>query len=31
VVFDDETDIQYCDVRPLLRVAERKTQFEEGQ
>jgi len=31
VVFDDESDIQYCKVRPLLRVAERKQQFEEGQ
>jgi exodeoxyribonuclease-5 len=31
VVFDKESDIQYCDVRPLLRVAERKQQFEEGQ
>jgi exodeoxyribonuclease-5 len=31
VVFDKESDIQYCEVRPLLRVAERKQQFEEGQ
>ncbi|MDO8789642.1 MAG: PD-(D/E)XK nuclease family protein [Sulfuritalea sp.] len=31
VVFDDESEIQYCKVRPLLRVAERRQQFEEGQ
>jgi len=31
VVFDDEKDIQYCEVRPLLRVAERRQQFEEDQ
>ncbi|MCX7149650.1 MAG: PD-(D/E)XK nuclease family protein [Rhodocyclales bacterium] len=30
VVFDDEKDIQYCDVRPLLRVAERRQQFDEA-
>ena len=30
VVFDKESDIQYCDVRPLLRVAERKAQFDES-
>ncbi|KAF0164930.1 MAG: DNA helicase/exodeoxyribonuclease V subunit B [Rhodocyclaceae bacterium] len=29
VVFDDEKNIQYCDVRPLLRVAERRQQFDE--
>ncbi|MCX7167168.1 MAG: PD-(D/E)XK nuclease family protein [Rhodocyclales bacterium] len=29
VVFADENDIQYCDVLPLLRVAERKAQFDE--
>jgi exodeoxyribonuclease-5 len=31
VVFDDEKKLAYCDVLPLLRVAERKAQFEEGQ
>lgn len=31
VVFDDEKALAYCDVLPLLRVAERKAQFEEGQ
>jgi exodeoxyribonuclease-5 len=30
VVFDDEKNIQYCDVRPLLRVAERRQQFDEA-
>lgn len=30
VVFDDEKDLAYCDVRPLLRVAERKAQFDEA-
>ncbi len=30
VVFDAEKDLEYCDARPLLRVAERKMQFEEG-
>ena len=31
VVFADEKSIEYCDARPLLRVAERKRQFEERQ
>lgn len=31
VVFDDEKALDYCDVRPLLRVAERQQQWEEGQ
>lgn len=31
VVFDDEKQLAYCDVLPLLRIAERKAQFEEGQ
>jgi exodeoxyribonuclease-5 len=31
VVFEDEKHLQYCDVKPLLRLAERKQQFEEGQ
>ena len=30
VVFAKEADLAHCEVRPLLRVAERKTQFEEG-
>jgi exodeoxyribonuclease-5 len=30
VVFEDEKDLVYCDVRPLLRVAERKAQFDES-
>jgi len=30
VVFDKESDIQYCEVRPLLRVAERRQQFDEA-
>ena len=31
VVFDAEKDLEYCDARPLLRVAERKAQFEDEQ
>ncbi|MCK9388356.1 MAG: PD-(D/E)XK nuclease family protein [Sulfuritalea sp.] len=30
VVFANEKDIQYCDAKPLLRVAERKAQFDES-
>ena len=30
VVFDDEKQLAYCDVLPLLRLAERKAQFEES-
>lgn len=30
VVFDDEKQLAYCDVLPLLRVAERKAQFDEA-
>ena len=30
VVFDDEKQLAYCEVRPLLRIAERRRQFEEG-
>jgi exodeoxyribonuclease-5 len=30
VVFEDEKAVEYCDVLPLLRVAERKAQFEEA-
>ncbi len=29
VVFDDEKHLQYCQVKPLLRLAERRRQFEE--
>ncbi|MDP1982070.1 MAG: PD-(D/E)XK nuclease family protein [Sulfuritalea sp.] len=31
VVFDDEKKLAYCDVLPLLRVAERKAQFDQEQ
>jgi exodeoxyribonuclease-5 len=31
VVFADENDLLYCDVRPLLRIAERRTQFDETE
>jgi hypothetical protein len=30
-VFEDEKALAYCDVRPLLRVAERQQQWEEGR
>ena len=30
VVFDAAKDLEYCDVRPLLRVAERQQQFDES-
>ena len=30
VVFDDEKELLYCDVRPLLRLAERQQQFDEA-
>lgn len=30
VVFDDEKALAYCDVLPLLRLAERKAQFDEA-
>ena len=26
----DEADLAYCDVQPLLRLAERRTQWENG-
>lgn len=29
VVFEDEDALMYCDVKPLLRVAERRSQFEQ--
>jgi exodeoxyribonuclease-5 len=28
VVFADAKDIAYCEVKPLLRVAERRAQWE---
>ncbi len=32
VVVKKESDLQYCEVKPLLRLAERQTQFEgEGE
>lgn len=30
VVFEDEDALTYCDVKPLLRVAERRAQFEQA-
>ncbi|MDP2811067.1 MAG: PD-(D/E)XK nuclease family protein [Rhodocyclaceae bacterium] len=30
VVFADEKALAYCDVRPLLRIAERQAQFDES-
>ncbi|MBK9520878.1 MAG: PD-(D/E)XK nuclease family protein [Rhodocyclaceae bacterium] len=29
VVFGNESEVKYCDVLPLLRIAERRAQFEE--
>jgi len=29
VTFDDEKDLDYCDVKPLLRLPERALQFEQ--
>ena len=31
VTFEDENDLMYCDVKPLLRLPERKLQFEQQQ
>jgi exodeoxyribonuclease-5 len=31
VIFDDENDLMYCDVKPLLRLPERELQFEQQQ
>jgi exodeoxyribonuclease-5 len=32
VVFEDEKALQYCEVKPLLRLAERRQQMEgEGE
>ena len=30
VVFEDEDALAYCDVKPLLRMAERRAQFEQA-
>lgn len=30
VVFEDEDALTYCDVKPLLRMAERRAQFEQA-
>ena len=29
VVFENETDLMFCDVKPLLRLPERELQFEQ--
>ena len=29
VVFEDEKALQYCEVKPLLRLAERRQQMED--
>lgn len=31
VIFEDENDLLYCDVKPLLRLPERALQFEQQQ
>lgn len=31
VIFSNEADLDYCDVRPLLRIPERALQFERTQ
>ena len=31
VIFEDENDLMYCDVKPLLRLPERELQFEQHQ
>jgi probable DNA repair protein len=31
VVFADDKAIEYCEVKPLLRVAERRTEWEAGR
>ena len=31
VKFDDEKLLAYCEVLPLLRLPERRLQFERGQ
>ncbi len=31
VIFENETDLMYCDVKPLLRLPERALQFEKTQ
>lgn len=31
VTYANESDLEYCDVRPLLRLPERQVQFEKAQ
>jgi hypothetical protein len=31
VVFRNEADLKYCEVKPLLRLAERRQQWEDGR
>ncbi len=31
VVFKDEQALEYCEVKPLLRLAERATEFSRGE
>jgi hypothetical protein len=32
VVFEKESDLQYCEVKPLLRLADRQEQIDaEGK
>lgn len=31
VVFEDEKDLQFCEVKPLLRLAERQQQMESAE
>ncbi|MGZ8983382.1 MAG: PD-(D/E)XK nuclease family protein [Methylotenera sp.] len=31
VIFNNESDLDYCDVKPLLRLPERRMQFERMQ
>jgi hypothetical protein len=31
VLVEDENDLVYCDVKPLLRLPERQLQFEMQQ
>jgi exodeoxyribonuclease-5 len=30
VRFENEDDLEYCEVKPLLRLPERKLQMERG-
>ena len=31
VVFRNEADLKYCEVKPLLRLSERRQQWEDGR